>query len=300
MAQQEKISHLEPSPVDGIIRQVMGMKAMKRIAGLVLFLLATVTFCWWQNNGLMVTRVDYVSAEIPGEFRDYRIAQVSDLHNKEFGKGNARLLDKLKKLQPDIIVVTGDLIDSGNTNIDVAVSCVRQMADIAPVYFVSGNHEFNSGQYAALKVELAAAGAQVLDNAGVILKREGEQIALLGLADPAFQDYDSGFAKELADLADAYPVMFTILLSHRPEKIEVYASFGIDLVFAGHAHGGQFRLPFLGGLVAPNQGLFPKYTSGLYQLENTSMVVSRGLGNSIIPLRLFNRPELVLVVLTGK
>lgn len=300
MAQQEKISHLEPSPVDGIIRQVMGMKAMKRIAGLVLFLLATVTFCWWQNNGLMVTRVDYVSAEIPGEFRDYRIAQVSDLHNKEFGKGNARLLDKLKKLQPDIIVVTGDLIDSGNTNIDVAVSCVRQMADIAPVYFVSGNHEFNSGQYAALKVELAAAGAQVLDNAGVILKREGEQIALLGLADPGFREYASDFARELADLAAEYPEMFTILLSHRPEEMEVYASCDIDLVFAGHAHGGQFRLPFLGGLVAPNQGLFPKYTSGLYQLENTSMVVSRGLGNSIIPLRLFNRPELVLVVLTGK
>lgn len=300
MAQQEKISHLEPSPVDGIIRQVMGMKAMKRIAGLVLFLLATVTFCWWQNNGLMVTRVDYVSAEIPGEFRDYRIAQVSDLHNKEFGKGNARLLDKLKKLQPDIIVVTGDLIDSGNTNIDVAVSCVRQMADIAPVYFVSGNHEFNSGQYAALKVELAAAGAQVLDNAGVILKREGEQIALLGLADPGFREYASDFARELADLAAEYPEMFTILLSHRPEEMEVYASCDIDLVFAGHAHGGQFRLPFLGGLVAPNQGLFPKYTSGLYQLENTSMVVSRGLGNSIIPLRLFNRPELVLVVLAGE
>lgn len=300
MAQQEKISHLEPSPVDGIIRQVMGMKAMKRIAGLVLFLLATVTFCWWQNNGLMVTRVDYVSAEIPGEFRDYRIAQVSDLHNKEFGKGNARLLDKLKKLQPDIIVVTGDLIDSGNTNIDVAVSCVRQMADIAPVCFVSGNHERNFGQYATLKGELLAAGAQVLDNSGFILEREGEQIALLGMADPAFLGSDSDFALELAALADAYQGMFTILLSHRPEKMSVYAACDIDLVFAGHAHGGQFRLPLLGGLVAPNQGLFPKYTRGVYELEDTSMVVSRGLGNSIIPLRLFNRPELVLVVLAGE
>ncbi|HPZ23169.1 MAG TPA: metallophosphoesterase [Bacillota bacterium] len=237
---------------------------------------------------------------MPGEFRDYRIAQVSDLHNKEFGRGNGRLLDKLRDLRPDIIVVTGDLIDSSNTNMDVAVSCVEQMADIAPVCFVSGNHERNFGQYATLKGELLAAGAQVLDNSGFILEREGEQIALLGMADPAFLGSDSDFALELAALADAYQGMFTILLSHRPEKMSVYAACDIDLVFAGHAHGGQFRLPLLGGLVAPNQGLFPKYTRGVYELEDTSMVVSRGLGNSIIPLRLFNRPELVLVVLAGE
>jgi predicted MPP superfamily phosphohydrolase len=281
-------------------KQVMKMRTVKILAVLALLLLAAGAFGWWQNNGLTVAKVEYMNAEIPAEFRDYRIVQVSDLHNKEFGRGNGRLLDKLRDLRPDIIVVTGDLIDSSNTNMDVAVSCVEQMADIAPVCFVSGNHERNFGQYATLKGELLAAGAQVLDNSGFILEREGEQIALLGMADPAFLGSDSDFALELAALADAYQGMFTILLSHRPEKMSVYAACDIDLVFAGHAHGGQFRLPLLGGLVAPNQGLFPKYTRGVYELEDTSMVVSRGLGNSIIPLRLFNRPELVLVVLAGE
>lgn len=283
------------------------MKTLKRLSILVLFLLGIGSFCWWQNNGLVVTKMEYKNDRIPGGFQEYRIVQVSDLHNKEFGQGNAHLLDKLRECQPDIIVVTGDLIDSRNTNITVAVRCTEQMSEIAPVYYVPGNHEYNSGQYAALKEELVAAGATVLDNSGLILEREGDQIALMGLADTAFfeysNDYMAGsndtFAREVADLATEYQGMFTILLSHRPEKIKLYAHQNIDLVFSGHAHGGQFRLPLLGGLVAPDQGLFPKYTSGLYELDGTGMVVSRGLGNSIVPLRIFNRPELVVVKLSG-
>jgi hypothetical protein len=285
------------------------MKALKRLPILVLalFLLGIGPFCWWQNNGLVVTKMEYKNDRIPVGFREYRIVQVSDLHNKEFGKGNARLLDKLRECQPDIIVITGDLIDSRKTKVAVALKCIKQMAEVAPVYYVSGNHEYNSGQYATLKEELVAVGATVLDNSGFILERDGEQIALIGLADTAFFEYGNDymaenkdiFAQELADLATEYHGMFTILLSHRPEKMSVYVAQDIDLVFAGHAHGGQFRLPLLGGLVAPDQGLFPKYTSGLYELDGTGMVVSRGLGNSIVPLRIFNRPELVVVKLSG-
>ena len=248
-------------------------------------------FFYWQNNDVVVTKYDYINTEIPVDFDGFKILQVSDLHNKEFGKDQKILVSLTKEIAPDIIVVTGDLIDSNHTDIKAAIDYISQAVLIAPVYFVTGNHEIWSEQYTVLAVELVKYGVIILDNKSIILTRNGAEISLIGLPD------GDVISKESETVFDFAGKIFCILLSHRPELLNEYAQKEVDLVFAGHAHGGQIRIPFLGGLFAPNQGLFPKYTSGIYTQADTTMVVSRGLGNSVIPVRVFNRPELVVVSL---
>ena len=256
----------------------------------------------WGNIALEVNEYEIVSDRIPEAFAGFRIAQVSDLHNKDFGEGYGQLLTLLSEINPDIIVVTGDLIDSRQTDLDVALEFAWQAGKIARVYYVSGNHEARVPEYEDLKTGLMKAGVVILENQKVQITREGESITLMGIDDPSFQeDYLFGDSESVARQAiedlknetDGY----TILLSHRPELFDLYVETGMDLVFSGHAHGGQFRLPFVGGLVAPNQGFFPKYDAGQFNEENTTMIVSRGVGNSIIPIRFNNRPEIVLVTL---
>ena len=248
-------------------------------------------FFYWQNNDVVVTKYDYTNTEIPVDFDGFKILQVSDLHNKEFGMDQEVLVSLTKAIAPDIIVVTGDLIDSNHTDIKAAIDYISQAVLIAPVYFVTGNHEIWSEQYTVLAVELVKYGVIILDNKSIILTRNGAEISLIGLPD------GDVISKESETVFDFAGKNFCILLSHRPELLNEYAQKEVDLVFAGHAHGGQIRIPFFGGLFAPNQGLFPKYTSGIYTQADTTMVVSRGLGNSVIPVRVFNRPELVVVTL---
>ena len=260
----------------------------------------------WGNTALMVSTISISSSHIPAAFSGFRIAQISDLHNVEFGKNNAELLKLLSESRPDIIVITGDLIDANHTDVGIALGFAQESVRIAPTYYVTGNHEAASPQYDALQDWLEDAGVIVLEDEAISLERGGETIALLGLADPDFTVKGEMFGEapvmvsaKLKNLNDGEG-KYTIMLSHRPELFETYVNCGIDLVFAGHAHGGQFRLPFIGGVIAPNQGLFPKYDAGLYTDGGTSMVVSRGIGNSIIPFRFNNRPEIVLVELNAK
>ena len=256
----------------------------------------------WGNTALEVNEYEIVSDRIPEAFAGFRIAQVSDLHNKDFGEGYGQLLTLLSEINPDIIVVTGDLIDSRQTDLDVALEFAWQAGKIARVYYVSGNHEARVPEYDDLKIGLVKAGVVILENQKVQITREGESITLMGIDDPSFQeDYLFGDSESVARQAienlqnesDEY----TILLSHRPELFDLYVETEMDLVFSGHAHGGQFRLPFVGGLVAPNQGFFPKYDAGQFTEENTTMIVSRGVGNSIIPIRFNNRPEIIVAEL---
>ena len=279
-------------------------RIMLCVIGTIFFILLIWTV--WGNTALMVSTISISSSHIPAAFSGFRIAQVSDLHNAEFGKNNAELLKLLSESRPDIIVITGDLIDAQHTDVEIALCFARESVKIAPVYYVTGNHEAASPQYDTLKAGLEAAGVIVLEDETVYIERGGETISLLGLADPDFTIRGDMFGevpamastklKNLIDDESGY----TILLSHRPDLFETYVDGGIDLVFSGHVHGGQFRLPFIGGLVAPNQGLFPKYDAGLYTDGSTSMVVSRGIGNSIIPFRFNNRPEIVLVELNAR
>lgn len=274
------------------------------VIGTIFFILLIWTV--WGNKALMVSTISISSSHIPAAFSGFRIAQVSDLHNSEFGKNNTELLKLLSESRPDIIAITGDLIDANHTDVGIALGFAQESVRIAPTYYVTGNHEATCSQYGDLKAGLEEAGVIVLEDEAISLERGGETIALLGLADPDFMVKGDMFGEVPAMVSTKLKNLigdesgYTILLSHRPELFETYVDGGIDLVFSGHVHGGQFRLPFIGGLVAPNQGLFPKYDAGLYTDGGTSMVVSRGIGNSIIPFRFNNRPEIVLVELNAK
>ena len=281
------------------------MKKLNKKIVLIVFVLVILCIAiWtlWGNTALEVNEYEIVSDRIPEAFSGFRIAQVSDLHNAEFGEGNEKLIELLSQTDPDMIVITGDLIDSRHTDIEIALEFARHAIKLAPVYYVSGNHEARVREYEDLKMGLAEAGVIVLEDHKVQITREGASITLIGIDDPSFrEDYLFGDAasvtssalSELQNESDGY----TVLLAHRPELFEIYVDTGIDLVFSGHAHGGQFRLPFIGGLVAPNQGFFPKYDAGLFSEDSTTMIDSRGVGNRIIPIRINNRPEIVTVTL---
>jgi len=259
-------------------------------------------FITWQNNDITITRLTFSSGKVPEDLSGLKILQVSDLHNKKFGKDGAALPDKIKEAAPDIIVVTGDLIDYHRTNIETALRFIDSIVQIAPVYYVPGNHEALSGVYDRLARLLKEAGVTVMENESVRIQRENGFLTLSGAADITFTDKKKS-EKAVAAFSQNIKTLrgqaggFNILLSHRPEYFGLYAQHGFDLVFSGHAHGGQVRLPLIGGVFSPGQGLFPRYTAGMYQKEGAAMVVSRGLGNSEFPVRVFNRPQIVSVTL---
>ena len=257
----------------------------------------------WGNKALLITEITVNSQKLPENFEGFKIAHVSDLHNDEFGKDNAKLISLIENSAPDIIAITGDIFDCHHTDVDVAIKFAEKAVQIAPCYYVAGNHEQRvPDAYEKLIDAFKEIGIVVLDNKAVTVERAGQSINVLGVSDPGFEtDYLFGdtegvlnhYLSELMTDKES----FNLLLSHRPELFELYERHDVDLVLTGHAHGGQFRLPFVGGLYAPNQWLFPEYDAGLYSEDNTNMIVSRGIGNSLFPFRFNNRPEVVLVTL---
>ena len=268
---------------------------MKKRYWFYLFLILVVLLGFYENTRLQITSFPVNAPGLPEGLDGLQIAHISDLHNAEFGEGNRDLLTLLADCRPDIIAITGDLIDSRRTDLEIAVHFAEEAAKIAPCYYVPGNHEARIPEYAQLKAALTEAGVTVLENQAVPLETDGGRITIAGAVDPAFSGSQT-FSQVLSDLASQE---FTLLLSHRPEFFDLYALQGFPLVLSGHAHGGQFRLPFLGGILAPGQGFFPEYDSGLYTQGSTSLVVSRGLGNSLFPFRLNNPPEIILITLKG-
>ena len=254
----------------------------------------------WANTALEVTEYSINSPEIPEGFDGFRIAQVSDLHNAVFGEENKDLLNMLRQTEPDIIVITGDLVDSRRTDIKIAVDFMREAIKIAPCYYVTGNHERRITEFAELEKQMIEIGVILLRNDSCLLEREGDRLQLMGVDDCSFHPESNGnlqVAAMEAEIDRMQSKNYTVLLSHRPELAVVYDRYDVNLVLCGHAHGGQFRLPLIGGLYAPDQGFFPKYTAGIYEMTDMTMVVSRGLGNSAFPLRFNNRPEIVVVTL---
>ena len=283
----------------------MNIKKIIVLAVVAAIFLVLIIWTSWGNTALELNTYLIASDRLPEVFDGYRIAHVSDLHNAEMGKDNEKLLAMLRDSAPDIIAITGDLIDSRNTDIEIALHFIREAVKIAPCYYVTGNHEARIAKYDELKAGMEAVGVIVLEDTKTEINLKNEMITLIGVHDPSYQtDYLSGDSQTVIDniLSKLHTEdgNFTVLLSHRPELFEIYVKHDIDLALSGHAHGGQFRLPFVGGLIAPNQGLFPEYDSGLYTQEYTNMIVSRGIGNSIIPIRFNNRPEVILIELKEK
>lgn len=270
---------------------------MKKRFTLLLALLAFAGWILWANTALMITEIEVADPSFPASFSGLRIAQISDLHDASFGEKNKQLIALLNDCAPDFIVITGDMVDARRTDLNAALEFACEAVKIAPCYYVTGNHESAIAQQDELMEGLARAGVTVLADQKVTLERQGEKIVLIGLNDPAFSSREQ-LRRHLEALSE--PEEYQILLAHRPELIELYAQSGVNLVFSGHAHGGQFRIPFLGGVYAPGQGFFPQYDAGLYTVEETTLVVSRGLGNSSFPLRFYNRPEVVVVTLRGE
>lgn len=278
---------------------------MKKIIIIAIILIIVgAVYLYWGNNALTVGRHTLSPANLPESFSGFRIVQVSDLHNKDF-KG--RLIRKISSLNPDIIVITGDIIDSRHTDTDIALKFAENAVNIAPVYYVTGNHESRLKDiYPEFRESLENLGVTVLDCRSVTLEKNGDEIVLAGMNDLTF--YGSStldentivFKEMLNNLGREKGDRTGILLSHRPEIFDTYVESGFDIVLTGHAHGGQIRLPFVGGILTPNQGFFPEYDAGLYQKENTSMIISRGLGNSLFPFRIGNRPEIIVCELTPK
>lgn len=276
---------------------------MKKKLVIVLGVLLFIIWMIWGNLSIAKTHFIISDEKLPESFDGFKIAHLSDIHDRDLKQALTPLIEDEN---PNIIVITGDLIDSIEPDIEQAVELVEHLQTIAPVYFVTGNHEAWSGKYNLLEEQLLEVGMHILDNSVIELERDNEKIVLTGVQDPSFvaesqllyeqESIVETTIQTLSDDSDAYQ----ILLSHRPELFDVYVRNNIDLVLSGHAHGGQFRLPFIGGLIAPNQGFFPEYTAGVYEEDNTRMVVSKGLGNSIIPIRFNNRAELIFIELQSE
>lgn len=249
---------------------------------------------WWQQNGL--ASETYPIPGAPAAFRGYRIALLSDLHGKEFGKDNERLISFVAELEPDLIAVTGDLIDRPEQIHKLPV-LIRGLSDIAPTCYVTGNHEWAVGDVPALKALLEENGAVVLSNEYVTETRDGSSLAIAGVDDPnGFADQKTGDELRQEIAAD-----YVLLLSHR-DTVETYADWGYDLILCGHGHGGMFRVPFWDrGLISSKHTLLPEYDGGCYPMEGGGFcVISRGLGSNTVPFRmfrLFNRPDVPLAVL---
>jgi hypothetical protein len=256
------------------------------------------------NTKVGVTHYAVTQDTLPSAFNGFRIAVVSDLHNTIFGKNNRGLISPLEEAAPDLIAVTGDMVDKVRTDIGVTAAVAGQLTAIAPVFYVTGNHEGKIGEwYRVLEKKLLSAGVTVLRDRSVPLRRGNDTVTLIGLDDPRFTDENLSPSTHVLDVklrGMDLPEGYRIVLSHRPEAFVAYVSNGIDLALCGHAHGGQIRLPRVGGLFAPHQGFFPKYDAGLFTENGTTMIVSRGLGNSKFPFRVNDRPELVIVDLFTK
>lgn len=271
---------------------------MKKFITLLLLIAFVWSFIWVNNNWIQTTEYTLSSAELPAAFDGKRVVQVSDLHNANFGKGQSSLIEKVEAADPDVIFLTGDLIDSNRYDLETSLTLVDALVEMGEVYFVLGNHEVAVNKIDEITAALEERGVTVLMNDKVQWEEGGETVQIAGINDPLFnvdlteEDFTREALAETALTDD-----FTLLLAHRPEMFSIYVEQGIDLVFAGHAHGGQVRIPGLGGLIAPGQGWFPTMTEGIFRKEATQLVLSRGLGNSGFPVRVFNLPEVVAVTL---
>lgn len=262
---------------------------------IVTIILASSTYFFFENSTLEKTTYEILNDKVNSELK---IAQISDFHNTRLNRLKEKIINELKSENPDVIMITGDIIDSRREDIDVSLNFIKKIKDIAPIYYVNGNHEIRINNYDELKEGLISNEVNVLENKASIFNKDDTTINIIGINDPSYvhDNYidDKDIVNKVLDDITYDSNLYTILLSHRPELFDTYKEKNIDLVLTGHAHGGQIRL-FNKGLVAPNQGLFPKYTSGIFLCNNTSMITSRGIGNSVLPFRINNNPELVII-----
>lgn len=268
-------------------------------------ILLVISYCFLQLNWISTTNETIYLGNLPEEFNDFKILQLSDLHNKEFGENNKRLVRKINKSKPDIIVITGDMLTNTrkvSNNGEVLIKFIQNLDNSYPIYYVTGEHEEGlyyedrnkyqkDGTKEVYEEKLGELGVKVLNDEKTKLEIKGDLLNLYGL-----KEHLSGEIQIEKRLGKANQKETNILLSHRPHYFQEYADWGADLVFTGDTHGGMIRIPFIGGVFS-SEGFFPEYDGGLFEKEDSIMIVSRGLGNTPIPLRINNRPEIVVITL---
>ena len=268
------------------------LKYIRLVSVIIFFTLVMIVYCFAENNWIEVEHIKIEMNNLPKELNGLKIAHISDVHLSKNVSNIDNIVNKLKQEKPDIIVMTGDIIDqSADLKTCGLDQLCKGLSEITKTYAVTGNHELWNKHVDEWTNTLTENDIKVIDNKIEMYTKNNKSIAIVGLMD--------GNEYKPVNINDI-PM---ILLSHRPELfVSSYSSdlnsINPNIVFSGHAHGGQFRIPIIDkGVIAPNQGLFPKYTSGLYTNNNVKMIVSRGLGNSIIPIRINNRPHLPIIEL---
>lgn len=272
-------------------------KKHKMLRVIVILALIAAVIIYDGNTRLVTDEYRIGGSGLPQSFEGLRIVHLSDLHAARFGKNNARLFDAVRKAEPDIITVTGDLIDD-EEQLEYAEEFFETLTAIAPTYYVSGNHEWAAGCARDVFKIAEERGVTVLRNRYVLLERNEERLIIAGVDDPNGLRDQKKPSEVVADIREDYPDDYILMLAHRDTQLDMWAELGVDAVLCGHAHGGLVRLPFTDGLVAPEQGLFPTYTAGIYTKGQTQMLVSRGIGGTHNLPRIFNNPEVVVAILT--
>lgn len=273
------------------------MRRRKTAVLLVLTALLAAGFLLWGNCSLQTTETALVSPALPPAFDGLRIVELADLHGRVFGRGSRRLLAAVRRAEPDLICIDGDLFDE-YTDLAMLPPLLRGLCAIAPVYYVTGNHEWRVPGLRGILAQMRACGVTVLQDDWRVLRRGEDALVLAGTDDPCGPAERKTPAELIADIrAEAGEAAFLLLLAHRNDQLPQWSALGVQAVLAGHCHGGVVRLPFVGGLFGTDRRLFPAWDAGLYRQGETALYVSRGLGYTNVHFRLFNRPEVAVIVL---
>jgi predicted MPP superfamily phosphohydrolase len=297
------------------MEEKMRTKSSKKKIFLLLMLIiltAVAVSIYLDNSLLQVIQYTVMSDRIPQSFNNFKILQLSDLHSTSFGKGNFELLDKIEKQKPDIVVMTGDMVNTKDETFDVFLKFAEDIGNKYETYYVVGNHEQNLDERKQNYIfsKLKDTGIKVLNNQKAEVRRGTDQINLYGMwfnlkyykgmNNPYTKDiyFDSAAMQKV--MGDCDTSKYSILLTHNPLYFDTYAGWGADLTLSGHIHGGMIRIPFKGGLLSPERELFPKYSAGKYCMEDKILIVNRGLGNGDFGIRIFNRPEISVITLLSK
>lgn len=273
------------------------MRRRKTAVLLVLTALLAAGFLLWGNCSLQTTETALVSPALPPAFDGLRIVELADLHGRVFGRGSRRLLAAVRRAEPDLICIDGDLFDE-HTDLAMLPPLLRGLCAIAPVYYVTGNHEWRVPGLRGILAQMRACGVTVLQDDWRVLRHGEDALIVAGTDDPCGPAERKTPAELIADIrAEAGEAAFLLLLAHRNDQLPQWSALGVQAVLAGHCHGGVVRLPFVGGLFGTDRRLFPAWDAGLYRQGETALYVSRGLGYTNVHFRLFNRPEVAVIVL---
>lgn len=287
---------------------------------IILVLCFLLLFLYWQNFGLQTTRYTLDFDNLPAGFDGFRIVQLSDLHGMVFGYNNGTLVKRVEELNPDILILTGDMISSGARDGQPFIDFLNGIGNRYPIYMCLGNHEQIAEWYEdssdadygynSFIIQVKKHGVHILDNQTETLEMNGDKINISGLTLELYHysRRDSEYADDklllqtdyIKGVLGDYTGVFTILMAHNPSYFRQYVSWGADLTLAGHMHGGIIQVPFKGGLLSPEHIFFPEYDAGLFSEGSKHMIVNRGLGNSKVNFRLFNMPEITEITLKKK